>query len=98
MLNLGNAFFNSSTSEMKGRGEDHPRPAGRIEEQVSASYRPTELSTEEKRDKMRKAVSDYQSAQNGILTEEQKKKLKELRSSSGNAIRLRFAPPEKKEE
>lgn len=64
----------------------------------SSIYRDKELSAEERRDKMGKAVSDYQSAQNSILTEEQKKKLKELRSSSGNAIRLRVAPSEKKEE
>ncbi len=66
---------------------------------ASASiYRDKELSAEEKRDKMGKAVSDYQSAQNSILTEEQKKKLKELRSSSGNAIHLRIVPSEKKTE
>ncbi len=66
---------------------------------ASASiYRDKELSAEEKRDKMGKAVSDYQSAQNSILTEEQKKKLKELRSSSGNAIHLRIVPSEKKKE
>ncbi len=66
---------------------------------ASASiYRDKELSAEEKRDKMGKAVSDYQSAQNSILTEEQKKKLKELRSSSGNTIHLRIVPSEKKKE
>tara|TARA_A100001037_G_C15091657_1_gene609439 strand:- start:398 stop:1513 length:1116 start_codon:yes stop_codon:yes gene_type:complete len=67
--------------------------------EFSASiYLNKEISAEEKRGKMRKAVSDYQSAQNGIRTEEQKKKLKELRSSPGNGLGMRVQPIKKKKE
>lgn len=55
----------------------------------TAIYQNKELSAQEKRTQMGKAIADYQAAHNKILTEAQQKKLNELRRQGSTGPRLK---------